>query len=455
MTPPHDDSAATASGTLAEFVTETTVSDLPDRGRNAVVRAITDGVGVTLAGLAHESSEITGGFTGRVPRTGIPLDGATGGERAELALHLGTAAHALDYDDLTWAMDGHPTVVLLPPILALTEHVDPTGEDVIEAYAVGFETASYVAEPVSPDHYEAGWHATSTFGAIGATATAASLLDLDVDATRRALTVAASTPSGLKENFGTMTKPLHAGLAARSGVTSALLAADGFTAGDRAIEGDKGFWSLYSGATDAASELPPAPTSEGWTLVDPGIHIKKYPACYFSHTTIAATRSLLDANDIDPETVEAVHVRAAGGARDAIAYTEPETALQSKFSMPHIVAVAMTADRVSVEYFEPSALDDETLAERRNLVEFTVDETLPYDSHAATVTIETATDTYETATDHPPWTHEQPPSRDALEAKFVEAGTQTVDEAAAREAFDRLQALDERRFAEILAPIRA
>lgn len=455
MTTPSGHSAVTASRTLAEFVTKTTAADVPDRGRKAIIRAITDGVGVTLAGLAHESSEITGGFTGRLPRTGIPLDGETGGVRAELALHLGTAAHALDYDDLTWAMDGHPTVVLLPPILALTDHVDPTGEDVIEAYAVGFETASYVAEPVSPDHYEAGWHATSTFGAIGATATAASLLELDLDATRRALSIAASTPSGVKQNFGTMTKPLHAGLAARSGVTSALLSADGFSAGDRAIEGDMGFWSLYSGGADPADGLPPAPTSNGWNLVDPGIHIKKYPSCYFSHTTVAATRSLLETHDIDPTTVEAVHVQAAGGARDAIAYPEPETALQSKFSMPHIVAVAMTADRVSVEYFEPAALDDETLAERRELVEFTVDETLPYDSHAATVTIETPADTYETTNDHPPWTHEHPPSREELEAKFIEAGTQTVDEAAARNAFDGLQALDDRRFAEILAPIRA
>lgn len=452
-TQPDGQGSRAPAATLAEFITETTVDDVPAVGREAVVRAITDGIGVTLAGLNHESSEITGSFTDTLPRSGIPLDADTDAERAELALHLGTAAHALDYDDLAWSMDGHPTVVLLPPILALADRVDPSGEDVIAAYAAGFETASYVASPVSPAHYEAGWHATSTFGAIGATAAAASLLELDAETTETALNIAASTPAGVKENFGTMTKPLHAGLASRSGVTAAVLAADGFTAGENAIEGSKGFWSLYSGDADPA-DLPPAPTREGWNLVDPGIHLKRYPACYFTHSSIAATESLVEEHDIDPEDVTGVSVEAAGGAGDALKYTEPSTALQSKFSMPHAIAVALTADRVSIEFFEPDALENETLAERRNLVNFAVDEDLPYDSHTATVTIETTAETYQTVNDTPPWTHQDPPSRDALAAKFVEAGTQTVDGAAAETAFDRLQDLPDADLLTALAPIR-
>ncbi|MFB6133650.1 MAG: MmgE/PrpD family protein, partial [Halanaeroarchaeum sp.] len=387
------------------------------------------------------------------PRRGLPLGGGSDGQRAELALHLGTAAHALDYDDLAWSMDGHPTVVLLPPILALADRVEPSGEDVIAAYAAGFETASYVASPVSPAHYEAGWHATSTFGALGATAAAASLLDLDAETTETALNVAASTPAGVKENFGTMTKPLHAGLASRSGVTAAVLAADGFTAGENAIEGSKGFWSLYSGDADP-EELPPAPTSEAWNLVEPGIHLKRYPACYFTHTSIAATQSLMEDHDVDPEDVTSVSVRAAGGAGDALKYAEPETALQSKFSMPHAVAVALIADRVSVEFFEPEALDDETLAERRQVVDFAVDDDLPYDSHTATVPIETAEETYRTVNDTPPWTHQDPPSRDELAAKFVEAASQTVDEESATTAFDRLQDLPDTDLLTALAPVR-
>ncbi|MFB6070140.1 MAG: MmgE/PrpD family protein [Halanaeroarchaeum sp.] len=438
---------------LGRFVAETSIEDLPPEVRETAVRAITDGIGVTLAGLATDSTEITGSFTDTLPREGLPLGGETDAALAERALHLGTAAHALDYDDLSWAMDGHPTVVLLPPILALADAVEPNGEEVLTAYAVGFETASYVAYPISPGHYEAGWHATSTFGAIAATATAASLLDLDAETAATALNVAASTPSGLKENFGTMTKPLHAGLAARSGVTSALLARDGFTAGETAIEGSKGFWSVYSGTSDFDGETSPVMPGEEWVLAKSGIHLKKYPACYFTHSSIAATRSLLEAEDVDPTTVERVEVEASAGAGDALVYTDPETALQSKFSMPHAVAVAMTADRVSLDWFEPEAVGDETLAARRSLVDFSVDDDLEYDSHTARVTIATLEGTYREERSHPPWTHQEPPTAAELEAKFVETSTQTVSESSAREAFERLQALESVGFLEALESV--
>ena len=442
------------AATLASFVTETTFDDVPTTARDAVVRAITDTVGVTLAGLSHESASIVGAFAGRDSTQGFPRAADVGGSRSELALLYGTAAHALDYDDLSWAMDGHPSVVLLPPILALTDRVDPTGKEVLTAYAVGFETACFVAEPISPDHYEAGWHATSTFGALGATAAAASLLDLDAATTETALNIAASTASGTKENFGSMTKPLHAGLAARSGVTAALLAEEGFTAGSHAIDGDRGFWTLYAGDADENVEIPARPTTDGWRLAHRGIHIKRYPACYFTHSSIAATRSLVDDGEIDPDHVEHVHVEAAGGAGDALTYPDPETALESKFSMQHAVAVALTADRVSLDWFDTDVVDDPTLADLRDHVTFTVDDSLPYDSHATTVTVETSGGTHSAVCEHPPWIHDEPPTRDELESKFVETATQTVEESVARETFNRLQALDEQDFETSLSAIR-
>jgi 2-methylcitrate dehydratase PrpD len=439
---------------LASFVTETMFDDVPTTARDAAVRAITDTVGVTLAGLSHESAGIVGAFTGRDSLVGFPRAADVGGARAELALLYGTAAHALDYDDLSWAMDGHPSVVLLPPILALADRVEPTGREVLTAYAVGFETACFVAEPISPDHYEAGWHATSTFGALGATAAATSLLDLDADATKTALNIAASTASGTKENFGSMTKPLHAGLAARSGVTAALLAEEGFTAGSHAIDGDRGFWTLYAGDADRDAEAPTRPTSDGWRLADRGIHVKRYPACYFTHSSIAATRTLVDDGDVEPDRVEHVQVEAAGGAGDALTYPDPETALESKFSMQHAVAVALTADHVGLSWFDTGVVDDPTLADLRDRVTFTVDDSLPYDSHAATVTVKTSEETRRAVREHPPWVHDEPPTRDELESKFVESATQTVDESAARETFERLQALEEQDFETSLSAIR-
>ncbi|MCO8245395.1 MmgE/PrpD family protein [Haladaptatus sp. AB643] len=441
---------------LADFISECTYDDVPDAAHETVVRAITDTVGVTLAGTRAGSSEIVTEFTtGHSSGDGFPDPSAaeTDADIAELALAYGTASHALDYDDLSWAMDGHPSVVLLPPILALADRVDPTGEEVVTAYAAGFETACYVAAPISPSHYEAGWHATSTFGAFGATAVAASLLDLDMETTACALHVAASTPAGTKENFGSMTKPIHAGLAARSGVTAALLAADGFTAGDGTLNGSRGFWRLYGPETEDDVEVPTAPTSDGWLLERRGIHIKRYPACYFTHSSIAATRSLADEHGIVPTDVERVVVEAAGGAGDALTYERPTDALQSKFSMQHAVAVAIASDRVSLGEFTDEAATDDRFTQLYPRIDFAVDESMSYDSHAARVTIETADGSHQTVREHPPWTHEHPPTTDELEAKFVETATRAITESDAHRAFEALQSLPSRRLSDVLAPL--
>lgn len=164
---------------LSEFVTDLDYADIPTAARDTVRRAFLDTVGVTLAGAHDDAGETafrTDGVTPDDPLTILGLD--TERPPTQRALHTGTASHALDYDDLAWAMDGHPSVTLVPPLLSLAAEADATGRDLITAFAAGFELECALAAPISPDHYEAGWHATPTFGAIGAAAVAASLLDL-------------------------------------------------------------------------------------------------------------------------------------------------------------------------------------------------------------------------------------------------------------------------------------
>ena len=438
---------------LARFVAENSYADLPDGVEETVIRAFVDTVGVTLAGAASEGGRVMDAVLDRdaagasaAPAVG-PSD-RTGITAAALA--YGNAAHALDYDDLSWAMDGHPSVVLVPPVFALADEADADGRDAIEAYALGFETACRVAEPISPEHYERGWHATATFGTFGAAAAAASLLDLDADGVERALNAAASMPAGTKQNFGSMTKPLHAGLAARSGVTAALLAAEGFTTGDRAISGDQGFWVLY-GADDP--DVAAAAADDEWFLRSHGVHTKKYPCCYFTHTSIAATRSLADERDLTPDDVERVSVRAAGGAGDALTYHRPDGELEAKFSMEHAVAVALARDRVGLSAFEEETYGDEAVRSLYDRVEFAVDESLAYDSHAATVEIETPDGTVSETREHPPWTHDDPPSEEELRGKFVACAERAVDEDVAAETYDRLRTLPERDLSALLDPL--
>jgi 2-methylcitrate dehydratase PrpD len=422
---------------IAEFITGFRYDDLADSHVETIVRAVVDTVGVTVAGAGN------GGGKKATEQAGLSPAAADAGELLgvsehqspeERALRVGTAGHALDYDDLSWGMDGHPSVTLVPPIFSLVPEVDPSGKEVVAAFGAGFETECAIAQPVSPSHYEAGWHATATFGTFGATAAAAHLLGLDAEAVETALNIAASMPSGLKRNFGSMTKPLHAGLCARSGVTAARLAGQGFTAGDAVISGDRGFWDRYGIGDRGAFSI-----GERFHLDEDGIHTKAYPCCYFTHTAIAAALEL--GEGLDAAEVERVHVEAAPGAGDALTNPDPTTDLEAKFSMEYPVASALVHGEVGLETFTESALEDTAVRRLGDRVDFVVDETLPYDSHEAFVRIETADAEYERRRHDPPGTHDDPLSDDELRAKFDECAGTVLGDAEVERLYDACAAL--------------
>lgn len=352
-------------------------------------------------------------------------------------LRTGTASHALDYDDLSWAMNGHPSVTLVPPLLALADETNASGQDLINAYASGFEAECAIARPISPDHYEAGWHATATFGTFGAAMAAAKLLNLDAELTERALNIAASMSSGLKCNFGSMTKPLHAGLCSRSGITAAHLAADEFTADATAISGDQGFWSLYG-----PDERTSFSIGDRWAIQEDGIHVKSYPCCYFTHTAIAAAQTLVD-EDINPTDVDRVEILASQGAADALHYKDPSTGLEGKFSMEYAVACAIVRDRVGLESFQDTAVGDTAVQQVRERVDFAVNCDLPYNSHVATVQIATGDSTYEHRQENPPGTHNNPLTTEKLRAKFSECAESVFSAEVATHLYGVLSSLSE------------
>jgi 2-methylcitrate dehydratase PrpD len=436
MTPDDGDRL---EATLAAFVTDLRYDDVPEAARTTIERAFVDTVGVTLAGSVADAGArvrrlATSAGTGETTLLGTDETASL----TDAVLANGTAGHALDYDDLSWAMDGHPSVPLVAPALAIGESVDASGADLVTAFAAGFEAECYVAEPVSPTHYEQGWHPTSTFGTFGATATAASLLGLDGVETRQALSIAASMPAGLKRNFGTMTKPLHAGLAGRSGVTAALLARDGFTADDAAISGDRGFWDRYAEGRERVSDPPGTP----WRLLDTGISIKAYPCCYFTHTSVALAAELGDEYGLTPDAIERVETTTSRGAGDALVHPDPETGLEAKFSMEYALAAALVFDRVGLAAFEPAAIEDTEVQHVRDRASFHVDDSLPYKSNHARVVVETTSgERYERVLEEPPGTPANPLSESALKTKFLACATRVLDRPAAADAFDALRTL--------------
>ena len=222
---------------LAEFVVKTNFDDLPSDAVNVTKRALIDTLGVAFAGSREPAAKIITGFVKSFQSQ--PVSGVIGGSirvsSPDAALANGTMAHALDYDDASNS-GGHQSATLFPTILGLGEELGCSGKDVISAYVLGAEVWSRISSNMPGLHFK-GWHPTSVFGPLGTAVAAAKLLRLDVKETMMALGLAGSQAAGIGQNFGTMTKPFHVGNAARSGIVSAMLARDGFTATQEILEG--------------------------------------------------------------------------------------------------------------------------------------------------------------------------------------------------------------------------
>lgn len=452
------DAEFSPAAVLGSFVAEFEYDDVPAACVAAVERAYLDTVGVLLAGITEGAGEVAAetvaALSGSMTSTGSGA-GVRIPDRPERATVTdagfvgGTASHCLDFDDWAEPTGGHPSAVLVPTTLAIADSdlVAGTdaigGTDAIAAYVAGFETMAAILAPIHPAHYEAGWHTTGTVGVFGAAATAAALFDLDAGQTSAALCVAASMPSGVQRNFGTMSKPMHVGDAVRGGILAALLAREGFSAADDAIAGDDGFWDVYGGAAapDPAAFADPR---DGLALAEWGIHTKRYPSCGGTHPAIAATTALRDELDLDPSRIDRIAVTAAPVTGDALRFDDPDTGFQGKFSMPYAVAAAATGD-VTLDTFTDAAVADPAVQEVRERVSFAVDRDLPYQSTEATVRIRTADgDSYERTVEHPPGSPANPLSGAELHAKFLDCSTRAIDEERAQAAASFLESLRDR-----------
>ena len=271
------------------------------------------------------------------------------------ALYLGTLAHAADFDDISHPAYCHATALLLPALLIRGAALRVSGEDLIRAHVVGIETLGQLGRRLNTSHYERGWHTTGTFGAIGATAALAFLEKFTDEQMRGALGVSASLASGVRQNFGTMTKPLHAGLAARSAILATRLAEQDFTCAPDAIEGKFGFMKVFGGTA-------PASYAKDWgqpleILTETGIGLKAYPCCAATHPAIDATRALSKKiSGTSVEDIESMRVGASRFAMQPLIYDIPTTGLEGKFSMRYCIASAMIDGAVKIGTFEPDQI---------------------------------------------------------------------------------------------------
>ncbi len=330
-------------------------------------QGILDTVGVTLAGAEAPCTQMVarmvaaeaGSPAGIAQAGGALLFGF--GQRtsaSNAALVNGTAAHALDFDDCSNTLGGHPSAPILPGLIALGEIRGASGRDVILAYLAGFETETAIAKGVNFHHYEKGWHPTATLGTFGAAAAGAKLIGLDAERTAIALAISASMASGIKANFGTGTKPLHVGHCARNGLTAALLSEQNYTANLDAFEHRQGFLELFNGAGNYDSNRIGKGWADPFNIVDPGLAIKQHPCCGSTHPAVDAMLKLRRENDLTADNVASVvswtHPRRLSHTNRP----DPQGPLDAKFSVQYVLARALSEGRVAIEHFEGDAFND-------------------------------------------------------------------------------------------------
>ena len=362
-----DRSEESLTAYVADFITRARAANVPAEVTHLGKRSILDGIGLALAGSVAESGHIVRRYLrslGCATAKGSTVIGSALELPARFAAFAnGVAIHADDYDDtqLAVAKDRvyglltHPTAPALPPVLALGERDGRSGRDVLTAYQVGVEVETKIAEAIDPRHYQNGFHSTATIGTLGAAAGAAHLLGFDRERTRRALGLAASQSAGLRENFGTMTKPFHAGRACESGVLAAELAQLGFTATPIVLEAGRGFFKAAGGGFDARAIE--GKLGNPWTFAFPGVSIKPHPSGSLTHPGMGLALELILEHDIKPGQVERVSVGVNRQNVNALIHNRPRNELQAKFSMPFCIAILLLRRKAGLAEFTDAVVN--------------------------------------------------------------------------------------------------
>ncbi|MFC1905470.1 MmgE/PrpD family protein [Chloroflexota bacterium] len=337
---------------LADFVVNSDYKDMPAKAITIAKECILDCLGCIFAGSIEPAGKIVTEYVrglGGNPQSSVITCGLKTAP-PQAAMANASMAHAIDYDDSALGQSWHPSVVLLPPILALGEVYHATGKDMIQAYIAGFEIAYRIGRAVHAHYYEGGWHKTGTVGSIGAAAAAAKISGLNTHQTALAFGIAASGAAGLRKNFGTMTKPLNAGNAAKNGVTAAKLAEMGFSADENIMDGPLGFIRTMNGSEEALAEMNKT-LGTSYDLVSRGVMLKVYPSCTATHRCIDAMLFLKNEYGFHADDIFEVLLETDAGCAYSLRHHQPKTALQGKFSLEYCIAALMLDGRVGLQQF--------------------------------------------------------------------------------------------------------
>ena len=352
-------SALNLTHLIAEYIHQTDYTKFPEDVIEKAKLCLLDWIGVTLAGAREPISEITSnlvlGFGGHGQATILGKGWKTNPLFASLI--NGTNAHALDFDDGVLEGPGHPSAPTIPAILSLAEWKGSSGRDFITAFATAVQVFFSIDAATMPSHSGNGWHSTGTIGHLAAAAGSAKLLGLPIPQIIHALGISVTQAAGLKNAFGTMCKPFHAGKAAMDGLLAALLAERNFTSPVDAISGKGGFLQVYSSRStpEALREA-----LDGRSFLDE-VRFKRYPSCFNTHAAIDCVLSLQDRYAINPEEIMEIECTVYPRCLEVSAIPEPQTGLEAKFSIQYCLAMALQEGKVMINSFDDSKVKGPSL----------------------------------------------------------------------------------------------
>ena len=356
---------------LARWVCESDFDTVPDAVRGEAARTLLNWIGCAVGGSGHESVDITLRALG--PFMGKPQASVLGRTERVDVLHAsllnGIGSHVFDFDDTHLQTIIHPAGPVASALVPLAEHRPVSGEDFLHALILGVEVECRIGNAVYPDHYDVGWHITGTAGIFGAAAAAGRLLGLDVQRMCWALAGAATQAAGLREMFGTMLKPFHIGRAAQNGLAAALLAAEGLSGSERAIEAPRGFARVLSTKQNYAAICDGLGDSYE-TLLNT---YKPYPCGVVIHPSLDGCISLKRRHGLTGDEIESVELRVHPLVLELTGNKTPETGLQGKFSVYHAVGAALVLGRVGVAEFTDEVVQDPRVTAVRDRVSAVVD----------------------------------------------------------------------------------
>ncbi|MFB6149400.1 MAG: MmgE/PrpD family protein [Halobacteriales archaeon] len=358
----------THTAALADRIADTDFEAYEESTVDQAKQAIRDYVGCAIYGYQHPIGErIREYVEAALPGQAASILGGGSASPAGAALVNGTIGHAIDYDDTFESIVLHPTSPVFPAAFAMAETADADGQELVTGYITGVETAYQLGHATNPGHYDHGFHNTGTIGSFGSTAAAASVLGLDAEATAKALGIVASTASSLKRNFGSMTKPLHAGHAAQMGVRAAMLADSGFTADDAILDDEMGYGAVMT--PDGTYDPTPleADFADGDGVADIGY--KPYPSGVITHAAMEALRRIVLAEDLTPADVETITVTLDDAASEMLIHAQPENALQAKFSIEFCLVAILRERTVGVKEFSDEYVTEAATREQLGKVE--------------------------------------------------------------------------------------